>query len=73
MSCLEPACNRGFMSHTLEETFVKVISHDVFPYGYGTIADFNKLPMEANSVDWVITNPPFRLAEDFINHGLNLA
>jgi hypothetical protein len=73
MSCLEPACNRGFMSRTLEDIFAKVISQDVFPYGYGMIGDFTKLPMEVNSVDWVITNPPFRLAEDFINRGLDMA
>jgi hypothetical protein len=73
MSCLEPACNRGFMSRTLEETFEQVISQDIFPYGYGKIGDFTKLPIEAHSVDWVITNPPFRLAEDFINRGLDVA
>jgi len=72
-NCLEPACNRGFMSRSLEEYFSKVISHDVFPYGYGTIGDFTKLSMEANSVDWVITNPPFRRAEDFIKRGLEVA
>jgi hypothetical protein len=29
--------------------------------------------MEVHSVDWVITNSSFRLAEDFINRGLDVA
>jgi hypothetical protein len=30
-------------------------------------AIFLTAPYEANAVDWVITNPPFRLAEQFIS------
>lgn len=73
MSCLEPACNRGFMSRALEEVFAEVISQDVFPYGYGMVGDFIKSLKTDRSVDWVITNPPFRLAEDFISQGLNIS
>jgi hypothetical protein len=64
-SCLEPACNRGFMSAVLEEYFETVTSSDVFDYGVGETRDFLGGAYEANSFDWVITNPPFRLAEDF--------
>lgn len=73
MSCLEPACNRGFMSMVLEEYFSEVRSTDIYPYGYGEVRDFLEVPYEASSVDWVITNPPFRLGEDFIRKGLNVA
>ncbi len=71
--CLEPACNRGFMSMVLEEYFGEVHSSDVYPYGYGDVKDFLEIPYAAGSVDWVITNPPFRLGEDFIRKGLNVA
>jgi len=43
-----------------------VKASDIHPYGYGPVADFLTIPLHASSVDWVITNPPFRLAEDFI-------
>jgi hypothetical protein len=73
LTCLEPACNRGFMSMVLEEYFCEVKSSDVCPYGYGELRDFLEIPYAAGSVDWVITNPPFRLGEDFIRKGLNVA
>jgi hypothetical protein len=73
MSCLEPACNRGFMSMVLEEYFGEVQSSDIYPYGYGDVVDFLEVPYAAGSVDWVITNPPFRLGEAFILKGLSVA
>jgi hypothetical protein len=73
MSCLEPACGRGHMSVALAEYFKKVISADVFDYGFGELADFLKTKHEDQSFDWVITNPPFRLAEEFTKHALKIA
>lgn len=66
MSCLEPACGAGHMAKVLKEYFENVESADAFDYGYGEIKDFLGKNVEANSVDWVITNPPFRLAEEFV-------
>jgi hypothetical protein len=73
MSCLEPACNRGFMSMVLDEYFREVSSSDIYAYGYGDVEDFLETPLAANSFDWVITNPPFRLGEAFILKGLQVA
>ncbi|MDE5465433.1 hypothetical protein ABIB68_008379 [Bradyrhizobium sp. F1.2.2] len=70
LSCLEPACGAGHMAKPLKEYFGKVKASDVHAYGYGSVADFLAAPFEAGSVDWVITNPPFRLAEDFIKRAL---
>src|SRR3984893_7971869 len=42
LTCLEPACGRGHMSVTLSEYFQKVLSSDVFDYGFGEISDFLK-------------------------------
>ena len=46
---------------------------DIHPHGYGDVCDFLGIPHETNSFDWVITNPPFRLGEDFTLLALKLA
>src|SRR5262245_19625706 len=65
LSCLEPACGAGHMARVLQEYFGKVKSADAYEYGYGNLRNFLAEPYETNSTDWVITNPPFRLAEEF--------
>ena len=65
MTCLEPACNRGFMAEPLREYFQEVTASDVFDYGYGEVTDFIGGSYADRSYDWVITNPPFKLAEGF--------
>ena len=72
-TCLEPACGRGHMSAALAEYFDKVISTDIFDYGFGSVADFLNSKYEADSFDWVITNPPFNLAEQFIIRSMKTA
>src|SRR5262245_31923266 len=73
MNCLEPACGRGHMSRTLEEYFASVTSSDAYHYGYGPVRDFLRYPFDGPSHDWVITNPPFRLAEEFVHRALTVA
>lgn len=65
-TCWEPACGRGFMVEPLKEYFTKVEATDIFDYGYAPVRDFLSGPIAANSVDWVITNPPFKSAEKFV-------
>lgn len=72
-TCLEPACNRGFMVRPLLEYFHSVEGSDVFDYGFGKNLDFLSQVYDKNSFDWVITNPPFKLAEDFVMEGLRVA
>lgn len=73
MSCLEPACGAGHMAKVLKEYFGEVRCADAFHYGYGPVRDFLTYPYEANAVDWVITNPPFRLAEEFVGRAFRVA
>lgn len=73
MSCLEPACGAGHMSKVLNEYFASVHDSDVGYYGYGEVRDFLGNPYGQNSFDWVITNPPFRLAEQFVLQALSVA
>lgn len=73
MTCLEPACGRGHMTVALAPYFREVTSSDVFDYGFGQLADFLKSKYAENSYDWVITNPPFRLGEAFIERSMKIA
>ncbi len=73
MTCLEPACGAGHMSKVLKEYFSEVRSSDVADYGYGPVRNFLSHGYPANSYDWVITNPPFRLAEEFVLRALNVS
>lgn len=73
MTCLEPAAGRGYMSKPLQEYFHSVQSSDAYRYGYEQVRDFLTYPFEALSHDWVITNPPFRLAEEFVDRALIVA
>lgn len=76
-SVWEPACNRGYMAKPLKEYFGRVLASDVHLYDgmkQSQIFDF-LMPGEPlfSDVDWIITNPPFRLAAQFIQRGLEIA
>jgi len=73
LTCLEPACGVGHISKVLAEYFGEVQSSDIHEYGYGAVRDFLAFPYETGSCDWVITNPPFRLAEAFVHRSLRAA
>lgn len=72
-TCLEPSCGAGHMAKVLKEYFGEVRYADAYEYGYGEVRDFLTYPYETNAVDWVITNPPFRLAEEFVIRALRVA
>lgn len=61
------------MARPLKEYFAEVRCADAHDYGYAPVRDFLSYPYEANAVDWVITNPPFRLAEEFVQRSFNVA
>ena len=73
MTALEPACGAGHMAKVLIEYFGQVRASDAHFYGYAPVRDYLDVPYEANAVDWVITNPPFRLAEEFVQRSLTVA
>jgi hypothetical protein len=62
----EPACNRGSMARPLAEHFGSVHSTHIADCGYGQGLDFLTSEPVPWQFDWIITNPPFRLAEAFI-------
>jgi hypothetical protein len=63
---LEPACGLGHMSDVLKERARYVHASDIFDYGCGHKWDFLNSGLEFPAgADWTITNPPFKLAENF--------
>lgn len=70
----EPACGEGHISHVLEKMYPNsnIISSDLVNRGYGFQRDFLESDCEFN-VDTVITNPPFKFAQEFIEKGLSIA
>lgn len=68
LTCWEPACGQMHMAGPLAECFGAVWASDVHDYGAGqdAVTDFlgGPGPRPARA-DWVITNPPFRLALAF--------
>lgn len=70
MTAREPAANRGHMVRPLREYFAQVEASDIFDYGAGFPVQDYLFGPEPEMVDWTITNPPFRLAEQFIDRAL---
>lgn len=71
MTCREPAANRGHMVKALDEYFGTVWASDIHDYGSGFhVQDYLFGEDHVGFVDWTISNPPFRLAEQFIHQAL---
>lgn len=66
----EPACGHGHMVRPLAEYFELVYGSDVAAYGHGAVRDF-LFPGDEPAFDWIITNPPFRLAEEFAHTAID--
>ncbi len=71
-SAWEPACGAGDMARPMGEYFPRVYASDVADLGYGEVRDF-LFPGPRVDADWIITNPPFRLAEQFALTAIDLA
>ena len=66
---LEPCCGSGNISKALEEAGHEVISTDLYDHGYGTsgIDLFTYKDIDSD----IITNPPFGIVTEFIEHMLD--
>ena len=69
----EPAVNRGYMARPLSEYSKSVAESDIHDYGQRAICDF----LNADNIDgmfnWIITNPPFNKAQQFIEKAQKIA
>jgi len=72
----EPACGEGHMVHGLGDYFERVDGSDIHDHGshyQALTADFLGDGLERMACDWVVTNPPFSLAAQFVETGLRRA
>lgn len=82
-SCWEPACGEGHMVRPLLEYFRLVYASDVHNYsaafaGQHSVRDFltpweTPALLETQPPDWIITNPPYRLAAEFALRAFEIA
>lgn len=71
----EPSANRGHMVTALLEYFGAVYASDVMDYGVGfNVRDYLFGPAaHLSKTHWTVSNPPFRLAEQFIERACELS
>lgn len=67
----EPACGDGAISKVLFKNGYCVLSYDLIDRGYG-IGGVDFLTTTTKIAPAIITNPPFKLAEKFLSHALQL-
>ena len=67
----EPACGAGHISRVLQQHKHRVISTDLNNFGFGeTGIDF--LFESDKRAETIITNPPYKLANQFVRHAINI-
>lgn len=76
--CWEPACGEGHMAHGLAPYFAAVHATDIHEHAsglqHGPPLDFLSPAADViDQVDWIVTNPPFGLAAEFVRTGLRRA
>jgi hypothetical protein len=74
----EPACGEGHLAHGLADYFDHVIATDIHEHPgsirVGEPLDFlSPAADRIDAVDWIITNPPFNEAAEFVRVGLRRA
>lgn len=74
----EPCCGAGHMATVLREYAPAVFASDVHDWGFGDRRDLDftfAAPVDApfDNVDWIVTNPPFVLAERILDRALSIA
>lgn len=68
-SIIEPCCGDGAMAAVISQQGYKVIASDKTDYGYGELADAFTL---TGKHDNIVTNPPYNLAQDMVEHFLSI-
>lgn len=66
---LEPCCGKGAISEEFRKKGYNITSSDLIDYGYGEIKDLFQI---TDNYDNIVTNPPFALKIDMIEHLLRL-
>jgi hypothetical protein len=72
----DPACGDGAMAAPLCDYALAIAMSDVHDYGKGYIVHDFLMPFLPDGIgfaEWIVTNPPFRLGEQFIRRSLEIA
>jgi hypothetical protein len=71
----EPAAGKGAIVRVLRDHGHAVIASDVFNYGFPLhfVGDFLTQTKAPAGVECILTNPPFRIAEQFVAHAFELS
>ena len=70
-SVWEPACGDGAMADAIKDYGYDVVSTDLVDRGYGKSGVDFLMEREALA-DNIMTNPPYKLAQEFIQHAIDL-
>jgi len=65
----EPACGEGHMVKALRSCGYTVFPTDLHDYGFG-VPHTDYLEASIPRCDWIITNPPFNLFEEFVRRSI---
>jgi len=71
----EPACGPGKIVKVLRENNHTVYATDLVDYGCPDSEariDFLMTPLPQRPIEAIVTNPPFKLAQQFVQHALDL-
>lgn len=67
----EPCCGMGHLSNRMKQYGINVFESDICDRGVGVQKDFLK-HTKSNELD-IVTNPPYKLAEEFVRHSLDIS
>ena len=68
----ECACGQGHLAKVLQENGFDVYSTDLIDRGFGKVQDFLSVTGSNFYGGDIVTNPPFKLAERFVEKGMDL-
>jgi hypothetical protein len=69
----EPACGEGHMAAVIGEFTDRVTASDIFDYGFGKAPHDFLHDDPLTNPNWIVTNPPFKIACEFTLRALDLA
>lgn len=72
-SAWDPCCGQGHMALALAEHFSRAEASDIHDYGFGKVHDFLHPDFLWRPADWIVMNPPFNRASEFVDKALKLA
>lgn len=72
-SVWECACGEGHMSEVLKEHGYMVFSSDIVDRGYEDSVTIDFLNADRKNHMDIITNPPYKLAKEFVEHALDIS